>query len=335
MTVRSAARLHFGFLDVTGGLGRKFGSLGLSISAPRIQVRARRSDELDVSGADDEARKAALLYAERFYAHPEIAEMLKVARHKARIYLDRTIPSHSGLGSGTQLALCVVTILCRLHGIDRSVGGAALIVRRGLRSGIGIESFKSGGFIVDGGGGNGEDETPLTLFRHNFPKDWRVVLVFPPGGQGLSGNDEKRAFAGIEPDSVSSGEICRLVLMKLLPGLLERKLEDFGGAIERIQRITGESFAGAQSGPYASPLAEGIFAKMRQLGARGMGQSSWGPVLYGFTRDRLAAREVAAGLRKYFPDVAAKVVSGRNIGARVKLETRMTGCERNGFHELR
>lgn len=320
VTVRSAARLHFGFLDVTGSLGRKFGSLGLSLSGPKICVRARRSDALEIFGADDEARRAALLYAERFYAYPEIGEALRSARHRAWLYLDRTIPSHMGLGSGTQLALSVVAALCRLYGIDRSVGGAALIARRGLRSGIGIESFKSGGFIVDGGGGNGEDETPLTLFRRNFPRDWRVVLVFPPGARGLSGKDEERAFGGMEPDSGASAEICRLVLMKLLPGLLEEKLEVFGDAIERIQRITGESFAGAgaQSGCYASPLAEDIFSKMRRLGAHGMGQSSWGPLLYGFARDRAAARGVALGLRGFSPDVAVNVVSGRNVGARVK-----------------
>ena len=67
--VRSTARLHFGFLDVAGSLGRKFGSLCLSISDPKICVTARRSEELAVSGADEEARKAAALYAERFYEH--------------------------------------------------------------------------------------------------------------------------------------------------------------------------------------------------------------------------------------------------------------------------
>lgn len=318
MTVCSAARLHFGFLDMTGGLGRKFGSVGLSITDPRTVVRARASDTSAVYGADEEERALAMTYAGRFYEKYGAAGIQKERARGAVIHLEHGIPPHIGLGSGTQLALCVTTALCELYGVKQSVREAAVTSRRGLRSGIGIESFRRGGFIVDAGSENPEEDVPLPLFRHAFPRNWRIILAYPPAAKGLSGADEELAFRALKPDPGASAEICRLVLMKLLPGLIERKIERFGDAIERMQRVTGESFSSVQSGCFASPLAEDIFAKMRQLGARGMGQSSWGPVVYGFLPDPLAAAEAADYLAGYFAGIPVRVVAGRNIGARVR-----------------
>ncbi|MDR0648769.1 MAG: hypothetical protein LBF92_05485 [Synergistaceae bacterium] len=320
----SAARLHFGFLDVSGSLGRKFGSVGLSISAPRIRVRARFADELSVRGSDADAIRSALKYAHMFYGRPEISEVT-AGQPKAVIFLDETIPPHRGYGSGTQLALCVASSLCRLYGIPCSPAWAALLTGRGRRSGIGIESFGRGGFIVDAGTGPGAANAPLTLFRADFPAAWRAILVLPPGvGEGLNGHGEDGAFADMPPpDPASAREICHIVMMRLLPAVLEEDLPAFGEGLARIQEITGEAFAHAQSGSFASPMAEGIFKKMRELGASGMGQSSWGPLIYGFAHGQANADAIASALAKYYAGSRAlsgdklytDVVSGRNAGA--------------------
>ncbi|MFD0935973.1 GHMP kinase, partial [Methylobacterium trifolii] len=44
--VEAPARLHFGFLDLHGGLGRRFGSIGLAIDAPAVRLAARVADRL-------------------------------------------------------------------------------------------------------------------------------------------------------------------------------------------------------------------------------------------------------------------------------------------------
>lgn len=324
--IQSAARLHFGFLDTGGSLGRKFGSLGLSLSNPEIEIRVRTAADLVIYGPDEGKIKLALKYAKLFYEHPRLEGQLADHPFRGEIHLDKMIPSHQGLGSGTQLALCVVMALCQLHGVDCSVSEVALMVRRGLRSGIGIESFKGGGFIVDGGSADPGKESPLLLFRHSFPENWRAIVVFPPGAHGLNGRDEENVFVKMNPDPQASKEICQLVLMKLLPGLIEVKLEPFAEALEQIQRITGASFADFQSGHYASSMAEDIFLKMRQLGVVGMGQSSWGPTLYGFADSPAAASRIVEDLRKYFGHfigsdgafLEVSSLSGRNVGARVK-----------------
>ncbi len=48
--VEAPARLHFGFLDLHGGLGRRFGSIGLAIDAPSLALSARRAARPSVEG---------------------------------------------------------------------------------------------------------------------------------------------------------------------------------------------------------------------------------------------------------------------------------------------
>ncbi|TAL78081.1 MAG: GHMP kinase, partial [Beijerinckiaceae bacterium] len=48
--VETSARLHLGFLDLNGGAGRKFGSLGLALDGPVTELTIRRSDAPGVEG---------------------------------------------------------------------------------------------------------------------------------------------------------------------------------------------------------------------------------------------------------------------------------------------
>ena len=54
--VHAPGRLHFGFLDLHGGLGRRFGSLGLALDAPAVTLTVRAATALTVTGP--EARRA-------------------------------------------------------------------------------------------------------------------------------------------------------------------------------------------------------------------------------------------------------------------------------------
>ena len=71
--------------------------------------------------------------------------------------------------------------------------------------------------------------------------------------------------------------------MSLLPALVDGDLEAFGKAITTIQQINGSWFAPAQGGPFASGASTELINKMREWGAAGVGQSSWGPAVYAIT----------------------------------------------------
>src|SRR3954447_16044309 len=95
--VDAPARLHFGVLDLRGRLGRHFGGLGAAIPCPSLLLQAKPAQQLTAEGPDS-AR--ALEFAERFLAFHGLPGRVHLVVHKA-------IPSHAGLGSGTQLALAV------------------------------------------------------------------------------------------------------------------------------------------------------------------------------------------------------------------------------------
>lgn len=65
-----------------------------------------------------------------------------------------------------------------------------------------------------------------------------------------------------------------------MPGLAERDVEEFGGALTRIQQRVGDAFAPVQNGRF-HPLATPMIDALAEFGAAGVGQSSWGPTVYG------------------------------------------------------
>src|SRR5512145_348915 len=145
--VEAPARLHFGVLDLRGGLGRRFGGLGAAIPSPSLLLEATPAAEVSASGPD--AGRAAE-FARRFLTYHRLAG-------GARLVVHRRIPAHSGLGSGTQLGLAVARVLAELYDRPTDPVGLARSVARGRRSAIGTWTFALGGFIVEGGHRSGSD----------------------------------------------------------------------------------------------------------------------------------------------------------------------------------
>ncbi|MEW5964543.1 MAG: hypothetical protein AB1749_13380, partial [Pseudomonadota bacterium] len=50
--VRAPARLHLGFLDLDGGLGRRFGSIGLAVDRPQTELVLGHAGSTSASGPD-------------------------------------------------------------------------------------------------------------------------------------------------------------------------------------------------------------------------------------------------------------------------------------------
>jgi beta-ribofuranosylaminobenzene 5'-phosphate synthase len=288
VSIQAPARLHLGFLDMHGGLGRKFGSLGLSISGVDTSILAEYSDEIDITGPSS---KRAENYAEQVLSHFGLDGGVKMTIHSA-------IPEHSGLGSGTQLSLAVAMAIVNLYQLPKqSVGRLAAMLHRGARSGIGIGTFMHGGFIVDGGRGE-NTEVPPVISHMPFPEHWRIVLIFDDQAEGMNGVPERRAFNTIPPMSdETAGLLSRLTLMQALPAISENDCTRFGDAITQIQNIVGDYFADAQGGRYTSPLLKPILESMANEGATGLGQSSWGPTGFALFPDETIAFQAMKKLR--------------------------------------
>jgi len=308
ITIRAPARLHLGFLDLNGSLGRRFGSIGLAVSEPVTELTVARAPEF--SSAGEESERALRLVM-------RLADALGLPG-SYHVSVARAIPAHAGLGSGTQLALSIGYGLARLnnHGIPTRELGE--LVERGARSAIGMAAFESGGFVIDGGKGP-SDHAPPVLARHSFPASWRILLVMDPSSVGVHGDREKTAFAALpEFSDAAAGHLSRLILMRLLPGLVESDLATFGAALTEIQHIVGSHFAPAQGGsPWSSPEVGRICARLADAGATGIGQSSWGPTGFAFVESEAVAKRLYSSLVEDVKrhGLHLSVVSGRNSGA--------------------
>ncbi|NOT26398.1 MAG: hypothetical protein HOP16_09895 [Acidobacteria bacterium] len=286
--VETAARLHFGVLDLRGASGRWFGGIGAAAPGPTLLVSAAAGERLEAEGSD---AHRALDYARRFVAHYGL-------RGGARIRVHRALPTHSGLGSGTQMALAVGRAIAELHGLDIDAPGLARAVGRARRSAVGTWTFAGGGLVVDGGRHTGRDQGGPLLARLPFPASWRCVLAVPEAKPGVSGLDEQAAFESLPTPSDRDVEgVAHLVLMSLLPAVADADIGAFGDALGRIQEITGRWFAPVQGGSFAPGASETLIHRMRDHGAHGVGQSSWGPAVYGIVEGAEAGTRLADLLR--------------------------------------
>jgi beta-RFAP synthase len=302
------ARLHLGFLDLEGGLGRRFGSLGITLEGPYTKLTAAPGSATTVEGPDAERARA---YLDQLVTHYELAGGLNLV-------IEEAIPAHAGLGSGTQLALAVGTAVCQLYGIDADAPEIAQLLDRGTRSGIGLGAFLQGGVLLDGGKGE-TDQPPPIISRFAFPEEWRILLITDRSSDGVHGQEEVEAFQNLPPFPAESAErLCRIAVMKALPALAERDFESFGGAVAEIQRTVGDHFAPAQGGRFASSGVSEVLEWIDDQGIGGIGQSSWGPTGFALVGSAGRGNRLLEAARKRWPTGAGlkfELLAGRNIGA--------------------
>jgi beta-ribofuranosylaminobenzene 5'-phosphate synthase len=311
VTVAVPARLHLGFLDLDGGLGRRFGSIGVAISDLHTRVAIARAAATEILGPQSDRVARYLEMMQR--------ELGLAGEHRLEI-LD-AVPAHAGLGSGTQLALAVAAAVRRLHGLPLDVAADAIRLDRGARSGAGVGLFHHGGLVLDGGRGPAMRPAPV-IARVAIPDDWRILLVLDPARQGKHGADESAAFENLAPFSAElAGHLCRLVVMQALPSLAEGDLASFGAAITELQARLGDYYAPAQGGSrFMSPDVSAVLDALGEAGATGIGQSSWGPTAFAFAPSPGEAERMAALARRH-PGGSAldiRICVGLNRGAEIE-----------------
>ncbi len=309
--VEAPARLHFGVLDLRGALGRRFGGIGAAAPEPTLLLSARLDRTLGVEGV---AADRAETFARAFLAHHELQAGVRISIHRA-------LPPHAGLGSGTQLALAVARAIAELHRLPTAAAALASAVGRAQRSAIGTWTFDGGGLVVEGGRRVDRDGVGPLIARIAFPSSWRCVVAVPRQPPAINGADEAAALAALPPPPEGEVErVSHLVVMALLPALADADLAGFGRALTTIQMATGRWFASVQGGAFARGPSEELVRRMAERGAAGVGQSSWGPAVYGIVDGETAGARLAEDIRAALEHCGGGTVYEgpfRTTGARV------------------
>lgn len=323
--VETPSRIHVSLIDMHGGLGRVDGGIGITLDDPGILIEAEAAPALSVAGCDPASRERIARAAEETLRELGLAGSVAITVRKS-------FPSHVGLGSGSQIAIAVAKAVAELHDRHLTARELASITGRGGTSGIGTAAFDHGGFIIDGGhrfGAGGEKadfrpssasrgvSPPPVIARHEFPTDWKILLAIPNVPAGANGGPEAdifRTYCPVPLDEVQA--LTHEVLMRMLPGLVERDLDLFGSAINTVQ---GLGFKKVELGLQPA-VVHGLLDTLRSAGAAGAGMSSFGPAVYAIGDTDMKAMERAARTcMDSSGGGTALITTARNSGAAVRV----------------
>ncbi len=328
MSVRVVApcRLHFGLFHVPvdglthypdGRPVRKFGGLGMMIENPCVTVEATFGETMEATGTLAPRALGFLMLLEE---NPYARGCSLVANGPAE---------HIGLGIGTALGMAIANVVRwdlwpGWHVFYTSgpptTEDLARSVHRGKRSGIGVQGFRTGGFLFDFGK-ESDDEIPDTLCC-DFPAAWRVVLVRPPTPPAWFGDRERTAFARTRPADRAlslTDRLRSLAFDTVVPAVRDADFDTFARSIFEFNRLAGEPFHDDQGGPYAGAEVACVIDELIEMGAVGVGQSSWGPTVFAMCRDADEAERLAAKARARFSSATeVTVTAANNTGARLE-----------------
>jgi len=316
--VSAPARIHMGILNPSRAVGeRVYASAGLALQEPRTIVEIESDDELSVAGSSaEESRVFARRILDRYGLKGAKINVLSVP------------PRHAGVGSTTQLSLSIAVGIAKLHGLNVQPVELAAVLGRGKQSAIGTYAFQHGGFIVEGGWAEKTIFPPL-LFRYPFPEDWRFLIIIPKS-RSLDEKQEVKVFEKLPaPQEKLVYEACYRLLLGMAPAILEEDITAFGHNLVKLQEVVGAMFSEAQGGVY-QPESAPLIKKLKEIGAVGVGQSSWGPAVYGLfdPKKSQAVKDLLA--RKIISERSLKESDGSLYGSSDLGEVYFTRADNRG-----
>lgn len=291
--VTTGSRLHFGLLrlppspDWVDDGTRYFGGAGLMVEQPHIVVTVGRSADWKASGPSADRAQAV---ARRFTNSIGAKEPFAISVECAPL-------EHVGLGVGTQLDLAVAAGICRALGRTTQILEIARELGRGRRSAVGVHGFLQGGFILDQGKRRPNEIATVECIP--FPTDWRALILIPPASSEWHGDREESAFAAIGAQRNMRME--SLLFDAIVPAVTRGNFAAFAEALHEYNSAAGNFyFAAHGTRKHCGATTEQIEWLTRH-GAKGAGQSSWGPTAYGFFDDADEAAEIARSAAAAWP----------------------------------
>ena len=286
--LNAPSRLHFGLLPPGHDRRVRRGGLGVMVQSPCLELHGIPSNKWGVTGS----------FAPRIN---QIAAKLLGARERdalpLHIHVAQAPSPHVGYGTGTQLAMATAALLETWTG-GVNTPGEKLPNRlgRGSRSLVGSVGFFHGGLIYDCGMEEimppaAEGQTDVSGVRcYAIPAAWRWLTISADGIEGLSGESEATAFAGVCEDEDRRHRLMRFIENDLLRRVVD---DDFAGFSECLYEYgirCGELFSPHQSGLFATQKISEVVEIMRDSGVCGVGQSSWGPTVFALFPDCISAK---------------------------------------------
>jgi len=312
VTVIAPAHLHTGNFDMTGDLGRLYGTVGFAVDR-LLEVEVTKA--VDVKSEDE----AAYLFASRFVDAFDLAG--------AEVKVKKTIPKFVGMGYHTTLALSIGSALAKLYGLKLTIEQIALTMQRGAITSLGVHAFNVGGFIVEGGFRVDQREKmiPPLIFHQAVPNNWLFVIAIAKEPQEKivkmrENEDHILRNLKLMPKETSD-MLSRIVLVKIIPSIVENDLKSFGEGLTAFNSELGKFWNEYQCGrTYCHPVVEDAIKIMLKRSTCAC-QTSWGPTIYGIVDRQNQAELLTKDLKDYLSKNGGGEVfyiKAANAGASIK-----------------
>ncbi len=273
VNVVTGYRIHLGFyrfLDPPYA----YGGMGLSLLDPKVSV------EVEINDNDVDRPCINAPTAESREVVRSVLNELGV--HGVRVSIKGFIAHHKGLGCRTRITSALVQGLKELGLISSDVEGHLRTLSRGSISAVGIYTFLKGGFVADTGVRIDSPENPPSLLISlEFPNEWGILVFLPHRSPGLSGDREREVLTEVR-EHPRQGDLYRY-FTQLITSVKMRDFNVFVNSLHKLQVLTGEYFRSFQGGVFREDVIE-LIETLKRAGVLGIGQSSWGPVVYGFIK---------------------------------------------------
>ena len=195
---------------------------------------------------------------------------------------------------------------------------------RGLRSAVGLVGFLHGGLILDegytpeyaGDAVSKQAARPLTAQTLQLAHEWRVVLAVPQQRVEVSGAKEAEVMAelGSFPNPHRK-QMLALALRATCLAADNSHFVEFTDCLDQYMQFGAQLFSRYQGGLYNGDDVTEAVRLAQAVGLRGVGQSSWGPTVFGFAESQACAERYTEQLRHQRPDWSVRISTPAKGGA--------------------
>ena len=301
LKISTNSRLHFGFLNLDSQKPYSYGSMGLTINKHKTLIQISKSKKFHSN-------------LSKIYAN-KIKDFIKIMKLDSNVNINCSVKpdSHIGLGSGTQLAMALEEGVSKFY----KFGTVKNIFSRKFRSGVGYNAYLKGGFIIDCPKNNSKSNE--LIFNRNFPKKWKIILLFDRNIKGLSGKKESNFFS-LKQSNSNREKLSDIVLNEIIPSLIYEDFDIFANGLTRFQKLNSLFYSSIQKSYFLSNDIGKVIKKISRKFNVASGQSSWGPTSYIIVNPKTNLNEILSILDNtisMYNSLSYDVVSAANNGRRI------------------
>ena|SRR5579863_2812361 len=284
--VISYPRLHVCLFDLGNATPRRNGGAGFTLAGLPTVIEADQSERMEVSYSATIDRSARMAMSNAIQRLSKLRPTVVV-----RLRVVEISRQHIGLGSKTALVLAALKAIDLACNLGLAQHDLQMLSGRGGTSGIGINTFFAGGFVIDGGhssrahGGllpsrfRRRFDIPPVIHSNIIPDNWRFHLLLPAGNY-MHGAQEYEFFKNNTP--IPAQETFRTIALAyhgLAPAVATNDLRLLRDILTSLHRI---GFKRRELKGQTASVNIAV-SRLRQRNDCAVGLSSMGPLVYAVT----------------------------------------------------